>query len=89
MWRAKPLLFWAAQKEGRDRFRIGAKRLSAALRLTSFVVSSCDFVDPSNDQKNKNDRRIHTNQHEPKSFRLERDVTFSQSRSERNDCLAR
>ena len=38
--------------------------------VKSFVFSSCDFVDRFVGQKNKDDPRNHTNQHEPKNFRL-------------------
>jgi len=40
------------------------------------VFSSCDFVDRSVCPENKDDPRIHTNQHESKYFRLAIDSTF-------------
>jgi hypothetical protein len=51
--------------------------------VTSFVFSSCDFVDRSFVQKNKDDPLSHTNQHKPKWIRLELDVTFEAKPTER------
>src|SRR6185369_17657842 len=43
--------------------------------VTSFVFSSCDFVDRSFCPENKDDPRSHTNQHELKHSSLELDPT--------------
>jgi hypothetical protein len=62
-----------------QKLKVLAAPQESILVVTRFVFSSCDFVDRSFVQKNKDDPQSHTNQHEPKYFRAELDVTFEQT----------